>query len=118
MTTASRVFHVMAKPAGAICNLDCAYCFNLAKEELYPDSGFRMPADVHEAYIRQLLEAQTGVDEVVFAFQGGEPTLMGVEFFRHVDQSMRVMAGPLRRGADATGLRDWYAHHLPETEDP
>ncbi|MGB8384748.1 MAG: hypothetical protein WCG47_26485, partial [Dermatophilaceae bacterium] len=68
--TAPRAFHVMSKPTGAICNLDCEYCFFLSKDQLYPGSGFRMPPDVHEAYIAQLLAAQRGVDEVVVAFQG------------------------------------------------
>ena len=49
--TAPRAFHVMSKPTGAICNLDCEYCFFLSKDELYPGSGFRMPPEVHEAYI-------------------------------------------------------------------
>lgn len=79
---AARAFHVMSKPTGAICNLDCQYCFFLSKEALYPDSGFRMDPEVHEAYIGQLLAAQRGVPEVVVAFQGGEPTLMGLDFFR------------------------------------
>ena len=78
----SSVFHVMSKPTGAICNLDCDYCFFLSKEELYPGSGFRMDAAVHEAYIAQLLAAHAGADEVVVAFQGGEPTMMGLDFFR------------------------------------
>ncbi len=83
MTNAApHVFHVMSKPTGAICNLDCDYCFFLSKEELYPGSGFRMDAAVHEAYIAQLLAAHAGADEVVVAFQGGEPTMMGLDFFR------------------------------------
>ena len=49
-------FHVMAKPTGSACNLNCDYCFFLKKEALYPGSSFRMPDEVHEAYIRQLLE--------------------------------------------------------------
>ena len=61
--TTQRAFHVMSKPTGAICNLDCEYCFFLSKDELYPGSGFRMPPQVHEAYIGQLLAAQRGVDE-------------------------------------------------------
>jgi uncharacterized protein len=73
-------FHLLAKPTGAVCNLDCAYCFFLSKEELYPGSTFRMGDEVLEAYIRQLLEAQAGPETVV-AWQGGEPTLMGLEFF-------------------------------------
>ncbi|MCB0920219.1 MAG: anaerobic sulfatase maturase [Actinobacteria bacterium] len=76
-----RAFHVMSKPTGAVCNLDCDYCFFLSKEELYPGSGFRMSPEVHEAYIAQLLSAHHGADEVVVAFQGGEPTMMGLPFF-------------------------------------
>lgn len=71
---------MLAKPTGAICNLDCQYCFFLSKERLYPGDRFRMPDDVLDAYVRQLLEAHTA-PEVTIAWQGGEPTLMGVEFF-------------------------------------
>ena len=67
-------FHVMAKPTGAMCNLDCEYCFFLSKEMLYPGSRFRMAADLQETYIRQLLEAHARAPEVVVAWQGGEPT--------------------------------------------
>ena len=74
-------FHVMTKPRGAICNLDCKYCYFLSKERLYPNSKFRMSDNMLEEYIRQYIEAQQ-VNEVSFAWQGGEPTLMGVEFFR------------------------------------
>ncbi len=74
-------FHVMAKPTGSACNLACDYCFFLKKEALYPGSRFRMPDEVHEAYIRQLLEAHQ-VPQVTIAWQGGEPTLMGLDFFR------------------------------------
>ena len=48
-------FHVLGKPSGATCNLDCTYCFFLAKEKLYPDSRFRMSDDLLETYIRQLM---------------------------------------------------------------
>lgn len=75
-------FHLLAKPTGAICNLDCQYCFFLAKEQLYPDSKFRMADDLLETYIQQLLEAHR-TPEVTVAWQGGEPTLMGIDFFRH-----------------------------------
>ncbi len=71
----------MAKPTGSACNLRCHYCFFLKKEKLYPGSAFRMPDDVHEAYIRQILEAHN-VPDVTIAWQGGEPTLMGLDFFR------------------------------------
>jgi uncharacterized protein len=81
LTVAPSAFHVMAKPTGAICNLDCEYCFFLSKDQLYPGSGFRMDPRVHEAYVEQLLAAHRGADEVLMALQGGEPTLMGLEFF-------------------------------------
>jgi uncharacterized protein len=77
-----RPFHLLAKPTGAVCNLDCAYCFYLSKEMLYPGSRFRMADDLLETYVRQLLEAHAGAPEVNVAWQGGEPTLMGLDFFR------------------------------------
>ena len=75
-----RAFHLLAKPTGATCNLDCAYCFFLSKEMLYPGSRFRMADETLEAYIRQLIEAHH-VPDVNVAWQGGEPTLMGLPFF-------------------------------------
>ncbi|MGC4111468.1 MAG: anaerobic sulfatase maturase [Nocardioides sp.] len=75
-------FHAMTKPMGSKCNLDCTYCFYLEKEKLYPEAGnFRMTPEVLEAYIREYIAAQPG-DVVHFAWQGGEPTLAGVDFFR------------------------------------
>ncbi len=81
-------FHVMTKPIGPICNLDCKYCFYLEKEGLYQNEAQRtrswqMPDDVLEQYIRQYIEQQD-VPEISFAWQGGEPTLLGVRFFRKV----------------------------------
>ena len=73
-------FHLLAKPTGATCNLDCAYCFFLSKEMLYPGSRFRMADELLEEYIRQLIEGHR-VPEVAVAWQGGEPTLMGIDFF-------------------------------------
>ena len=78
---APQAFHVMAKPAGALCNLACDYCFFLKKEDLYPGSDFRMSEEVLESYIRQTIEGQR-VPAVTIAWQGGEPTLMGLPFFR------------------------------------
>jgi uncharacterized protein len=74
-------FHVLAKPTGATCNLDCTYCFFLSKELLYPGSRFRMADDLLDIYIRQLIESQRA-PEVTIAWQGGEPTLIGLAFFR------------------------------------
>jgi uncharacterized protein len=73
-------FHLLAKPTGATCNLDCSYCFFLSKEMLYPGSRFRMADELLETYVRQLIEAHS-TPEVFIAWQGGEPTLMGLPFF-------------------------------------
>ena len=77
-------FHTMVKPAGALCNLDCPYCFYLHKTELLAhERNARMSDEVLEQHIRQTIEANTG-DEVVFSWQGGEPTIMGLPFFERV----------------------------------
>ncbi len=76
--------HVVAKPIGSACNLDCAYCFYLEKSALYdPHEDFRMPDAVLAAFIRQYIESQP-TPEVAFVWQGGEPTLLGLDFFRRV----------------------------------
>jgi uncharacterized protein len=78
----ARGFHVLTKPIGPICNLDCTYCFYLEKQRLYPDErSWRMNDVVLETYIRQYIHNQPGKD-INFAWQGGEPTLLGVEFFQ------------------------------------
>jgi uncharacterized protein len=80
-TAGPPAFHLLAKPTGATCNLDCSYCFFLSKEMLYPGSRFRMADELLETYIRQLIEAHR-IPHVTIAWQGGEPTMMGVDFFR------------------------------------
>jgi uncharacterized protein len=74
-------FHLLAKPSGSTCNIDCTYCFFLSKEALYPNDKHRMSDATLEAYIRQLLESHRA-PEVTVAWQGGEPTLMRLDFFR------------------------------------
>jgi uncharacterized protein len=86
-------FHVMIKPGGAICNLDCAYCYFLSKELLYPGSRFRMAYELLETYTAQYIAAQR-VPEVTFAWQGGEPTLLGLEFYRHAFALQRKYRRP------------------------
>lgn len=87
-------FHVMLKPRGAICNLDCSYCFYLRKEKLFEkDSTFRMSDEVLESFTRQYIESQS-VSQVTFAWQGGEPTLMGVEFFEKALEYQKKYARP------------------------
>ncbi len=74
-------FHLLAKPSGSTCNLDCTYCFFLSKEALYPNEKSRMSEATLEAYIQQLLESHR-TPTVTVAWQGGEPTLMGLDFFK------------------------------------
>jgi len=96
-TSAPRAFHLLAKPTGAVCNLDCTYCFYLSKEMLYPGSRFRMADDLLDTYLRQLIEAHAGVPEVMVAWQGGEPTMMGLDFFRRSVELARRYAQPGQR---------------------
>jgi uncharacterized protein len=85
-------FHVMVKPTGPICNLACRYCFYLEKERLYPGtSGWAMPDEVLETFVRDYIAAQD-VPVVTFAWQGGEPTLLGLDFFRRVVELQRRYA--------------------------
>ena len=108
-TDAPAAFHLLAKPTGAVCNLDCKYCFFLSKEMLYPGSRFRMADEMLETYIRQLLGV-AGPGEVNVAWQGGEPTLMGLDFLRRSvdlagthkqsDKPLFIRFRPTARGLD------------------
>jgi uncharacterized protein len=86
-------FHLLAKPTGAICNLACEYCFYLDKELLYPGSPFRMLDTVLKAYIQQLLAAQRA-PEINIAWQGGEPMLMGLDFYEYSIELVRKYKKP------------------------
>jgi len=92
-----RRFHVMAKPSSSVCNLDCTYCFYLSKETLNggPGAG-RMSDEVLEKFVQQYIEGVTG-DEVVFSWQGGEPTLRGLDFYRKVIALQKKYARPTQR---------------------
>ena len=94
---ARRRFHAMIKAGGCACNLDCTYCFYLHKAALPngPGAG-RMPDEVLEAFIRQYIAGVTG-PEVVFSWQGGEPTLLGLDFFRKVVALEKQYAKPGQR---------------------
>ncbi len=83
----------MLKPTGAICNLECKHCFYRPKESLYPDGTFRMGEALLENYIQQLLGSQEG-REITLAWQGGEPTLMGLDFFRKSIEYVRKHQRP------------------------
>ena len=117
--TAPAGFHVMAKPTGAICNLDCSYCFYLDKEALYPNDRFRMREQVAKAYLTQLLEAHANAPEVTIAWQGGEPTLMGLSFFSEMVEFAQSLVRPHQRlshtlQTNATLLDERWAAFLSE----
>ncbi len=94
---ATRRFHAMAKPAGAACNLDCTYCFYLSKRDLPggPGAG-QMSEETLERFVRDYIAGVTA-DEVVFTWQGGEPTLRGLAFFERVVALQRQYAKPGQR---------------------
>ncbi len=119
--TAPPRFHVLAKPSGSTCNIDCQYCFFLSKEALYPDGTHRMSETTLDTYIRQLLEAHR-TPEVTVAWQGGEPTLMGLDFFRKAMARVEQYRRPgqrVRHTFQTNGIAlddDWcaflYAHRF------
>ncbi|SKA39404.1 uncharacterized protein SAMN05428963_1317 [Consotaella salsifontis] len=77
----------MAKPIGPRCNLDCTYCYYLEKERIYPETKrFDMADAVLETYIRDYISSQArlGASEIWFNWQGGEPTILGVDYFRRI----------------------------------
>ena len=97
MVKASREFQVFAKPIGPICNLDCRYCYYLEKEHLYPKGElFRMPHEILEEYIVQHIDASP--ERVIrFSWHGGEPTVLGLDYFRNIVALQRKHLLPDRR---------------------
>ena len=86
-------YHVLTKPIGPICNLDCTYCYYLEKEKLYgPKERYRMADDLLEEYIKQYIESQSQ-PQIEMAWQGGEPTLMGLNFFKRIVEIQQKYAG-------------------------
>lgn len=83
----------MVKPGGSKCNLDCQYCYFLSKEEMYPGSRFRMDDKLLELYIKQYIESHR-FPEITFSWQGGEPTLMGLDFFQRAIKFQQKYARP------------------------
>ena len=79
--TAPKAFVTMLKPAGSSCNLDCSYCYYLDKAMQYGGRNAVMDDELLEMYIRQYIEANE-VDTVQFCWHGGEPLLLGTDFYR------------------------------------
>lgn len=100
MTTASREFQIFVKPIGAVCNLDCRYCYYLKKRHLYPKGeSFRMADDLLEEYVVQHIEASPK-PLIHFSWHGGEPTLLGLDYFRKIVALQRKHQLPGRRIAN------------------
>lgn len=115
----SKPFHVMTKPVGPICNLDCTYCFYLEKEKLFGRTEkFRMSPALLDKYIREYIQSQSG-PEISFAWQGGEPTLLGVDFFRKVVALQREYSDgrPISNAFQTNGtlLNDEWGEFLHES---
>ncbi len=113
-------FHVLAKPTGAICNLGCSYCFFLDKEELYQGSRFHMSDEVLDRYLQQLIDAHSS-PVVTVAWQGGEPTLMGLDFYRRaieVQERYRKPGMTFENTIQTNGtlLTDEWCEFLKENE--
>lgn len=110
----SQGLHLMAKPVGPICNLDCSYCFYLEKEQLHPPrERFSMSDDVLRLYVQRYIAAQP-TPEVEFTWQGGEPTLLGLDFFQRAVAYQRQFAGNkvIRNTLQTNGTlltEDWCA---------
>ncbi|MEZ6123075.1 MAG: radical SAM protein [Planctomycetaceae bacterium] len=105
----------MSKPIGPICNLDCTYCYYLHREDLYPgEKQWKMTDSCLESFIRQYVDAQPpGTPEVTFAWQGGEPTLLGLSFFERCLEIQQQVARPgmqIRNSLQTNGILlddDW-----------
>ena len=99
-------FDVILKPRGATCNLGCRYCFYLPKEKLYAGSTLRMSDELLEEFTRQYIAAQPA-SEITFAWQGGEPTLMGLDFYRRtveLQHKYRRPGMPISNASQTNGV--------------
>jgi uncharacterized protein len=89
---AAQGIHLLAKHIGPTCNLNCEYCFYLEKQALFNEGEqYRMADDVLSAYITNYIEVQP-TPVVEFVWQGGEPTLLGLDFFRKVIKLQKLFA--------------------------
>jgi uncharacterized protein len=119
MSKTEREFQIFAKPVGAVCNLNCTYCYYLIKKEIYPaDSSFLMPDDLLEKYVIQHIEATTD-DIITFSWHGGEPLMAGIDFYRKavaLQQKYKPEGKILSNGLQTNGtlLNDEWCRFLSE----
>lgn len=110
---------IIVKPIGAVCNLQCDYCFYLKKKQLYPNiNNFRMNDEILEKFIRDYIKQDS--NEIVFIWQGGEPTLLGVEFFKKVIDLQNKYSGGkhIKNSIQTNGtlINDEWADFLRENK--
>jgi uncharacterized protein len=107
VATASREFQVFVKPISAVCNLDCRYCYYLDKRDLYPHAkSLRMPDDLLEEYIVQHIRT-CPIPTVLFSWHGGEPTILGLDYFRRIvelQRKHRLQGREIVNGIQTNGL--------------
>lgn len=114
-------FQLMAKPSGSVCNIDCSYCFYLEKEHLYPErkSRWKMDGVTLENYVRQNICGQQA-DVVDFLWQGGEPTMLGIDFFREALRLQKHYRGAKQVNnffqTNGTNIDDEWARFLKENQ--
>ena len=90
--TGPMAFNIMLKPAGSLCNLDCAYCYYLDKSAIYGGKEPRMTEQALEGIVKAYIEANE-VPEVQFVWHGGEPLVLGLDFYRKAVEFQKKYAG-------------------------
>lgn len=120
MAKVGREFQLLVKPIAAVCNIDCHYCYYLEKKDLYPGSRqWRMPDDLLENYIIQHIEAAS-TEVILFSWHGGEPTVLGVDYFRKVvelQRKHRPSGRQILNGLQTNGTLlddEWFAFFAAE----
>ena len=96
-------FHVIVKPRGAVCNLNCQYCYYLPKERLYPGSGFLLADELLDRFTQQYIAAQR-VPQATFVWQGGEP-MTGTPSYRYRAAIPVTLAETAMVARDCGGVR-------------
>ena len=111
-------FSTMLKPAGSACNLDCHYCYYLDKAVQYGGRQAVMSDELLELYVKQYIEANE-VPTVQFCWHGGEPLLLGVDFYRKAMDFQQKYADGRRSRTSSRPTARWFtrrgATSLPGT---
>ncbi|HOK95789.1 MAG TPA: 4Fe-4S cluster-binding domain-containing protein, partial [Anaerohalosphaeraceae bacterium] len=87
-----RPFTLLIKPAGPDCNLACDYCFYTCKQDFFGGSTHRMSSQIQQKLVKSYLECR--FEQSSFAWQGGEPTLMGLDFYKRLVDLQKKYASP------------------------